>query len=243
VNTYAYLVTWYLCVLWLWTNWLFWCAGRRVIKHEITASSVAQRRAGATVFGLLNEMQSASRVWTANHAVRAVTTVALAEAFLQLAHGDDSPQFQALSYSFATVLFFIVLATAAAPGFVTTSFCAGCQHQLGAVAHGGDDDDDDDGDDDDDDDDGDGDDDDDGYCCEEPGMQQPKDTPTALMQRIAATRSGTGMHFAGIPMTVEKAVTMATAIFYLTRYFAKPVPGGAQPQRQPWWNGTAVVCV
>ena len=45
------------------------------------------------------------------------------------------------------------------------------------------------------------------------------DNPTALMQRIAAAGSGTGMHFAGIPMTVEKAFTVGTILFYLTRYF------------------------
>ena len=70
-------------------------------------------------------------------------------------------------------------------------------------------------------------------------MSAPKDTPTALMQRIAAASSGTGMHFAGIPMSAQKA------IFYLTKYFATtagevvcklpPAPP------QPWWNGTAVV--
>ena len=76
-------------------------------------------------------------------------------------------------------------------------------------------------------------------------MSAPKDTPTALMQRIAAASSGTGMHFAGIPMSAQKAATVGTAIFYLTKYFATtagevvcklpPAPP------QPWWNGTAVV--
>jgi hypothetical protein len=29
-----------------------------------------------------------------------------------------------------------------------------------------------------------------------------------------------GMHFAGVPMTVQKAITVATVVFYLTKYFA-----------------------
>jgi hypothetical protein len=35
-------------------------------------------------------------------------------------------------------------------------------------------------------------------------LQLPKDVaPTALMQRVVAAGGGTGMHFAGIPMTVD----------------------------------------
>jgi hypothetical protein len=54
------------------------------------------------------------------------------------------------------------------------------------------------------------------------------------------------MHFAGIPMTVEKAVTVATVVFYVTRYFATPACLSLSelpppPAPQPWWNGTAVV--
>ena len=37
---------------------------------------------------------------------------------------------------------------------------------------------------------------------------------TALMQRIEACRSETGMHFAGVPMTVTKAITVGAMLAY-----------------------------
>jgi hypothetical protein len=37
---------------------------------------------------------------------------------------------------------------------------------------------------------------------------------TALMQRIEACRSETGMHFAGVPMTVTKAITVGAVLAY-----------------------------
>jgi hypothetical protein len=214
----------YLCALWLWTNWLFWRAGYGIVARGITASSVAQRRASAAVFELLDEMRSASQVWSVNHAVRAVTMVVLAESQLQL--GSENPQNRNLYLTSAIVLFLIVLVTAAAPGYVTTDFYLKVQTKLAAVAHHADD--------------GGGD------GGEELGAPPPKDTPTALMQRIAAAGSGAGMHFAGIPMTVEKAMTVATVVFYVTRHFATPTCLSLSelpppPAPQPWWNGTAVV--
>jgi hypothetical protein len=183
---------------------------------------VEQGQASAAVFGLLDEMRSASRVWTVNHAVRIASTVIMAESLLQLTlwhiSKHHSAELIAGDISAAAVLFLAVLATAAAPGYVTTSFYESTQTKLAALAHAGqataesaDADEE---------------------CC----MLPPQDTPTALMQRISAAGSGAGMHFAGVPMTVEKAIAVATAIFYVTRYFATPeaAPG-------PWWNGTAVV--
>jgi hypothetical protein len=222
--TCTFLPMFYLCALWLWTNWLFWRAGRGVVARGITASSVAQQHAGAAVFGLLDEMQAASQVWTGNHAVRAVTTVVMAEA--QLQYGGDHPNYQNFSFTLAAVLFLGVLATAAAPGYVSTCFYEEVQRKLAAVAHHS----------------GDG----DGSgssSCGELSAPPSKDTPTALMQRIAAASSGAGMHFAGIPMTVGKAVTVAMAVFYVTRFFAMPacLTPSELPPAPPWWNGTAVV--
>ena len=157
------------------------------------------------MFGLLDEMQAASQVWTANHAVRAVTTVVMAEA--QLQYGGDHPHYQNFSFTLAAVLFLGVLATAAAPGYVSTCFYEEVQRKLAAVAHHS----------------GDGDGSGSSSCGELSAPPSPsKDTPTALMQRIAAASSGAGMHFAGIPMTVGKAVTVAVAVFYVTRFFAMP---------------------
>jgi hypothetical protein len=197
---YTLLSTIYLSALWLWCNWLFWRAGRGVVARGISASSVAQRRAGRAVFGLLDEMRLASRVWAINHAVRAVTMITVAEALVQ--SGEAQASVRVAAYSGAAVLFLVVLATAAAPGFVTTDFYENLQRRLAAVAHDGDE----------------------GGLGgdEELGKPPPRDTPTALMQRIAAAGSGAGMHFAGIPMTVEKSVKVAVLVLYLTKYFAMP---------------------
>jgi hypothetical protein len=243
--TYGYLPMIYLCALWLWTNWLFWRVGCSLVKYDLTAGSVAQLRAGAAVFELLDEMRSASQVWTVNHAVRTVTAVVWAEEILRRASEDAAD----VLYAWAAVLFLIVLATAAAPGYVTTHFYRSVLSKLAEIAldattscGGG------------------------GHECGEdsllPGPASahlaprwstpppppntptddapltPKDTPTALMQRLAAVRGEKGMHFAGVPMTVEKAITVATVVFYVTRYFAMPATA---PAPQPWWNGTAVV--
>jgi hypothetical protein len=126
--TYGYLPMIYLCALWLWTNWLFWRVGCSVVKHDITAGSVAQLRAGAAVFELLDEMRSASQVWTVNHAVRTVTTVVWAEEILRRASED------AADYALAAVLFLVVLATAAAPGYVTTHFYRSVLSKLAEIA-------------------------------------------------------------------------------------------------------------
>jgi hypothetical protein len=42
---------------------------------------------------------------------------------------------------------------------------------------------------------------------------------TALMQRVAAVKGEAGLHFAGVPMTIQKAITVGTAIVYLSQYF------------------------
>jgi hypothetical protein len=246
-NTYIYLGMIYLCALWLWTNWLFWRAGRSVISCSVTASSVAQWQASSAVFGLLDAMRSASQVWAVNHAVRAVTTVACAEAmvhFLSLppetmAEWHHHVRGLRLAYTSAVALFFlVVLATAAAPGHVTTDFYKAVLGKLADLHSGGKLADSGGG--------GSGDGDD---CCGVSGgrcvVPPPKDTPTALMQRIAAARAGKGMHFAGVPMTVEKAISVGWVVYYLTKYFAArqyfPTQGGGGPASCSCENGTAVL--
>jgi hypothetical protein len=204
--TYFFLGVFYLCALWMWTNWLFRRAGRSVASRGVTASSVAQRQASSAVFGLLDAMRSASRVWAVNHGVRAVTTVAFAEAMVQLIvqskkSATPDPTVAARAFTLAALLFFVVVATAAAPGHVTTDFYEAVLDKLAELDSGG----------------SSGSVGDDGCGAASGGRG---DTPTALMQRIAAAREGKGMHFAGVPMTVQKALTGATVVFYLTKDFA-----------------------
>jgi hypothetical protein len=218
VYTYAYLCMFYLCSLWLWTNWLFWRAGRGAVGRSISASSVAQWRADAAVFGLLDEMRSASRVWTTNHAVRAVTTVVLAEARLQFGSENPNvaylvlsatPKFQrAFNVTAAAALFLLVLSTAAAPGYVTTDFYREVQRKLATVVatvpHQTDD-----------------------------GGGGDGGSDDGSCERSSACRR----------RSRTKAVTVATLIFYLTRHFATPACLSLDelPAPPPWWNGTAVV--
>jgi hypothetical protein len=193
-NAMGYLPVFCLCAWWAWTNWLFWRAGRNLVAHGLTACSVADGNANTSIFGLLGTMRSSSNVWAVNHAVRAITTTMAAEAELQLA-GRKIGTSDTVEYSIAAVLFLIVLATAAAPGFVTSDFEGQVQRQLASVAL------------------------DDPVRRLDYDSQPNKDTPTALMQRLAASRHCTGMNFAGVPMTVQKALAVGTAIFYLVRYF------------------------
>jgi hypothetical protein len=204
---YNVLMRSYLVVLWLWTNWLFWRAGCGVASHGITVGSMAQWQANSAVFGLLDEMRSVSQAWAVNHAVRAVTSGMMAEAGLVsvLEHVGSSNTLQVdrnlvhgMWYFVAIGGFLVVFATAAAPGYVTTNFYERTLSNLVAVAPiyaaaGDGDTDADDG--------GDG-----------VGVPPPKkDTPSALMQRMAAARGAdmAGMHFAGVPMTVQKATTVS----------------------------------
>ena len=97
------------------------------------------------------------------------------------------------SYWVAGIMFVVVWSTAAIPAYVSEHYYASVQRKLAAVAH----------------------------ATTIQSTTEPQDVAsTALMQRVAAAKSGTGMHFAGVPMSVEKAVSVGTVLFYLTRYAA-----------------------
>jgi hypothetical protein len=195
-NTITLSAVTYLCALWLWTNWLFWRAGRSIVARDITVLSVAQRRAGGAVFRLLDAMRLVSQVWSVNHAVRTVTMVVWAVT-LELS-AREFPDWAGVNWAWFALIIAVVLVTAAVPGYVTTDFYEGVLNKLAEIAHADVDAD-----------------------AQRGELQEPRDmAPTALMQRVAAARAGKGMHFAGVPMTVEKAVTVATVVFTVTKFFA-----------------------
>jgi hypothetical protein len=107
----------------------------------------------------------------------------------------------------AAVLFIIVWLTALAPGYVMSNFYGKLQLKLAGIAG------------------------------EESGQgsgsvsdqqergvaqsQKTADVSTTLLQRVAAVKGETGLHFAGVPMTLQKAITVGTLIVYLAQYFPK----------------------
>ena len=51
------------------------------------------------------------------------------------------------------------------------------------------------------------------------------DTPTALMQRLASSKDFVGLHFAGVPMTMQKAVSVGTLILLMLHYSSTIIAG------------------
>ena len=82
----------YLCAYWLWSNWIFYIATKDAVAHSLAADDVAAQRASKTVYNLMECMHWVSRVWTVNHGIRVVTTLAMATSDLRyfVQEYDDS---------------------------------------------------------------------------------------------------------------------------------------------------------
>jgi hypothetical protein len=183
----------HLCSWWLWTNWVFWCAGKNT-AHLLTVQRVASRQASESIFCLLDSMREISQIWSVNHGIRALTTMLLGVAWLKLAASENG-DLMMYDYSTAMALFVVVWITAMIPGYVTTSFNGMVLRTLTKIASG----------------------DDPSFRGQTDLENQTAnlDSPTSLMQRISAAASVTGMHFAGVPMTVQKAVSVGSVVFYV----------------------------
>eukprot|EP00494_Astrolonche_serrata_P026302 UN26563 len=68
----------YLCTLWLWTNWIYWRASHYFVKNRIDISFVADNTISKEMFTLLKQMGDESKFWAINHAIRFITTVIVA---------------------------------------------------------------------------------------------------------------------------------------------------------------------
>ena len=191
--TYGWAQIFYLCALWAWCNWVFCRAANGIVARGITPDSVASQRASKDILQLLEGMREISRDWGVNHGVRFVSSLVTACGMLPWNKHPNahpiSPIQLANDWAGAMLLYVIVWCTAAIPGYVTTTFVDAVQRKLANVAH----------------------------ARPSPGLEVG-DTPTQLMHRLGACRSATGMHFVGIPMTVQKAGTIGTVIGWAILY-------------------------
>ena len=195
----AVLTICYLCALWAWTNWYFKRVGQNVVADYITTSHVFQGNASIVIFELLATMRSTSHVWGVNHGIRTVTSVVVAEAYLHMAIEQNSWTY----YGFAVTGFIVVWVTAAAAGYVTTNFHGEVQRKVTEVFHAN------------------------LLQCEDnlcgsggcggiggsatvrggsTAGDAAKDTPTALMQRVAICRNSTGRTAACQPYCLPSVI-------------------------------------
>jgi hypothetical protein len=186
-SAFTSLQIYYLCACWAWSNWAFYAATKDTVAHGLTADNVANQSAGQKVHNLMECMHWVSGMWAFNHFVRFFTMLVLATAYYeQFVQNEDAEPLHVFVGLAAAGLYLVVWATAAAPGYVTTTFVGRVQRRLGVIAY------------------------------ERSSDNEPVESAvTALMQRLEACRSETGMHFAGVPMTVQKALVVGVSLAYV----------------------------
>jgi hypothetical protein len=204
----------YLCVLWLWINWVIHTAAEDIAEHIVTCENVQSNQASVVLIDLLLQMKTVSQYWSANHAARLVCTLlwATSEVLIFITSFDSSLTRGWFQWSYAAGLYLVVWFTAVAPGYVSDRLYYTVHQKLACVAHE-----------------------------TEPQGSSSDDTAgsgiclvsrqrlltasneglcgnaTLLMQRMQILRSSSrmGMFFAGVPMTMQKAVSVGSLIMYL----------------------------
>jgi hypothetical protein len=178
------------CAYWAWSNLALYRATRALVAHRLTADDVVGQCASKNVMALLECMRTTSQVFDVNHCVRFITTLVYATALFKVyQEGSSASSFRESQVSWAAALYVTVWLTAAIPGFVTSYFFASVQRKLAAIA-----------------------------LERTSAGVQAEVAATALMQRLEACRSVMGMRFAGVPMTVPKAISVGSVIVTLMRY-------------------------
>jgi hypothetical protein len=213
----------YLCFLWLWMNWILHTAAQYWVQHRLDADSVlgvGGRDAGKELWEILAQMKEVSSIWANNHVVRLITTTGIATAFLMLAeyelHGDcgtdgcgiNEPGIViVLQLGVAAMMYTMVWLMAAVPGYITDMLFSNLHRKL--------------------------------YMMRlDPDTNQvdgqipaasvlPVLTPqqlhpltpleakaTALMQQAHHLQGREGMHFAFVPMSLARAITVGTVLGY-----------------------------
>jgi hypothetical protein len=213
----------YLCFLWFWMNWILHTTAQHWVQHRLDADSVlgvGGRDAGKELWEILGQMKAVSSVWGKNHAVRLVTSIGLAATLLMEAeyelhsscnNADDdcSKVGTALGFGFAALLYTLVWLTAAVPGYINDMLFSNIHRKLYTM-------------------------------CPEPdtdpadGQLPPTSVlpvltrhqrqshpltaleakTTALMHRAHYLQGREGMHFAFVPMSLARAVTVGTVLGY-----------------------------
>lgn len=196
-NSWLYGQSFHLCACWLWSCHMYLRAAACIVRRHLSAADVAAGTASKTVFQLLEHMRATSRVWMWNHMFRFFASIALASAWLHFWHNAVEQGSHAFvigwTISIALALYSSAWATAAYPGYVNKTAIGMVQRKLAQRS------------------------------SEAVGIPAPvphgtdlKDADTAglLMHRLDSAAPYTGMHFAGIPMTLEKAIGAGTVIFW-----------------------------
>jgi hypothetical protein len=216
----SYGLMFYLCLLWLWMNWVIHTAAQYWVHHRLDADSVlgvGGRDAAKELWEILKHMKEVSSIWAKNHAVRFIITTASATAMLMLTeyqmHGDcgdggsgpaaatdqrcPSYFFMAWQLATAVLLYILVWLTAAVPGYITDMLFTSLHRKLYIMMLPEPDTD-----------------------IETPPTRQPHPlTPleakaTALMHRAHYLQGREGMHFACVPMSLARAITIGTVLGY-----------------------------
>jgi hypothetical protein len=185
----AWVLTLYLCIIWLWVNWLIHTTVQHWIEHQMDANSAGVDK---ELWRLLAKMKEVSNTWALNHTARLVTTAAYATTNLcsfmsahQASVADFRGQDQRLAretwdITTALISYSMVWVTAAAPGYVTDSLFSSLQRRLYKMG------------------------------------EDPKLTAkcVSLMHRFHYLEGREGIHFAHVPMTLARSITIGTALSY-----------------------------
>jgi hypothetical protein len=180
---------------------------------------------GRLIMRHLSRMRNISSFWGYNHAVRLVTTtlillsgLLLFEAEWQMAEelsemDSFSSGWRGYNLTTAVLLYIVVWATAAAPGFANDYFFDHVLRKLAALADDGP-----------------------NMVLDAPGQEVETDGGskyvtellvqkqvriTHLMQRIDCLSGRSGMHFAFVSMTTARAVSIGTVVAYLAYYITR----------------------
>jgi hypothetical protein len=213
----------YVCLVWCWMNWVLHTTAQHWVQHRLDADGVlgvGGRDVGKELWEILEHMKAVSSVWGTNHAVRLVTSTGVATTLLMTAEyerhcdnaaadsncfkGDALPHFAT-----AALLYTLVWLTAAVPGYINDMLFSNIHRKLYTM-------------------------------CPEPDADpadgQLPPTPvlpvltrhqrqshpmtaleaktTALMHRAHYLQGREGMHFAFVPMSLARAVTIGTVLGY-----------------------------
>jgi hypothetical protein len=69
----AWTLAFYLCFFWIWTNWVIHTTTQYWVEHEVDAQCVGTDK---KLWELLTKMKEVSNMWALNHAVRLIATTA-----------------------------------------------------------------------------------------------------------------------------------------------------------------------
>jgi len=198
-NSFLYAQMFHLCACWLWSCHAYRRAATCIVEEHISVETVATRAASKTVFGVLAHMHASSKLWAWNHAIRFFTTIALASAYLYYGQCKKGMFDIVWSYTIALTLCAMVWLTAGYPGLCMKFYYGMVQRKLVEIGN-------------------------------EPVPADPdhstKDTASRFMDRLMNAAPYTGLHFAGIPMTLEKALAAGTVILWWLSQGSSVLTGG-----------------